>query len=75
MTDVGPEALDLLKVSEVAERLRLSVKTVRRLVADKKIEAVRIGTSVRIAPEAVVEYKNRLRADAQQSGPKAGEAA
>lgn len=66
MTDVGPEALDLLTVAEVAARLRCSVKTVRRLVADKKLEAVRIGTLVRIAPEAVVEYKERLRASAQQ---------
>jgi len=66
MTDVGPEALDLLTAAEVAARLRLSVKTVRRLIAAGKIEAVRIGTLVRIAPEAVIEYKNRLRAEARQ---------
>src|ERR1035441_10616021 len=37
MTDVGPEALDLLTVDEVAVRLRCSVRTVRRLVyAERK---------------------------------------
>ena len=72
MTDVGPEALDLLTVKEVAQRLRVSVKTVRRLVDAGRsqpgagLESVRIGTAVRVAPEAVIAYKERLRAEAQQ---------
>jgi excisionase family DNA binding protein len=71
MTDVGPEALDLLTVDEVAARLRLSSKTIRRLIAaDRKqpgtgLESVRVGTAVRIAPEAVIAYKQRLRETAQ----------
>lgn len=72
MTDVGPEALDLLTVDEVAVRLRVCAKTVRRLIyAERRdpgtgIESVHVGSSVRIAPEAVIEYKNRLRAEAQR---------
>lgn len=65
MTDVGSESLDFLTVGEVAARLRCSVKTVRRKIAAGEIEAVRIGTLVRVAPEAVAEYKERLRAAAQ----------
>lgn len=71
MTDVGPEALDLLTVAEVAARLRLGVRTVRRLIdAERRqpgtgLEAVKIGWSVRVPPEAVVAYKDRLRAEAR----------
>lgn len=65
MVDVGDEALDLLDVGEVATRLRLSKPTVRRLIASDDLEAVRVGRRVLIAPEAVLEYKNRLRAEAQ----------
>lgn len=70
MTDVGPEALDLLTVDEVAERLRYSVRTVWRLIDNERkhpgtgLESVREGRLVRIAPEAVIAYKNRLRAEA-----------
>ncbi len=71
MTDAGLEALDLLRVKEVAARLRLSERQVWRLIdAERKrpgsgLESVKIGSSVRIAPEAVIAYKNRLRAEAQ----------
>lgn len=63
--DVGEEALDLLTIGEVATRLRLSKTTVRRLVASKELEAVRIGRALRFAPEAVADYKSRLREAAQ----------
>jgi excisionase family DNA binding protein len=74
MTDVGPEALDLLTVDEVAVRLRCSVRTVRRLVyAERKkpgtgLESVPVGSLVRIPPEAVLAYKDRLRAAARAAG-------
>jgi excisionase family DNA binding protein len=38
----------LLTVSEVAERLRVSVKTVRRLVERGQVPALRVGTQIRI---------------------------
>lgn len=71
MSDVGPEALDLLTIDEVALRLRLSAKTIRRLIyAERKapgtgLESVKVGVLVRIAPEAVVAYKERLRHEAR----------
>lgn len=65
MVDVGDEALDLLTVKEVAERLRLAVVTIRRLISSGDLEGVHVGSSVRVAPEAVAEYKARLRAAAQ----------
>lgn len=71
MTDVGPEDLDLLTVDEVAARLRLSSRTVWRLVdAERKtpgtgLETVRIGSRVLVPPEVVIEYKKRLRREAQ----------
>jgi excisionase family DNA binding protein len=67
MADVGAEALDLLTVKEVATRLRVSEKTVRRLIyaEDHKpgegIKAVHLGSLRRIAPEEVLAYKRRLR--------------
>jgi excisionase family DNA binding protein len=79
MTDVGPEALDLLTADEVAIRLRCSARTVRRLVyAERKapgtgLESVLLGDLVRIPPEAVIAYKERLRATAREaSAPSAG---
>jgi excisionase family DNA binding protein len=71
VTDVGNEALDLLTVDDVAARLRVSARTVKRLIyAERKepgtgLESVKVGDLVRVAPEAVIEYKNRLRAAAQ----------
>lgn len=71
MTDVGPEALDLLTVDEVAAKLRTCAKTVRRLIdAERRrpgtgLESVRVGRLVRVPPEAVIAYKERLKAEAR----------
>ena len=43
----------LLTVPEVALILRVSARTVYRLIAEKKLPVVRIGRSVRITPSAV----------------------
>lgn len=64
MVDVGDEALNLLSVKEVATRLRLSEVTIRRLIKSGDLEAVRVGVRVLVAPEAVIEYKDKLRAAA-----------
>jgi excisionase family DNA binding protein len=66
MSEVGIEALDLLTKKEVAARLRISPKTVARLIKSGELKAVKVGTLVRIAPEAVIAYKKHLaeRADA-----------
>jgi excisionase family DNA binding protein len=41
----------LLTVSEVAKILRLSVRSVRRLIAENQLRVFRIGRAVRIWPE------------------------
>jgi len=61
MLDAGEEALDLLTVREVAQRLRVSQTTVWRLVASGELESVKIGAARRIPPEAVLAYKAKLR--------------
>jgi hypothetical protein len=67
VTGVGPEALDLLTVREVAVRLSCSPKTVWRLVWAERdrpgtgLESVKLGSSRKVAPEVVIAYKQRLR--------------
>ncbi len=65
MTDVGPEALDLLTVSEVAQRLRCSPRKVTRLANEGELQRVKLGALVRITPESVAAYRQRLIAAAQ----------
>jgi hypothetical protein len=73
MTDVGPEALDLLSVSDVAQRLSLCARTIWRLIdAERKqpgtgIESVRMGRRVLVDPAAVIAYKDRLRDQARSA--------
>lgn len=64
MTEVGPEALDLLTMAEVAERLRVSEKTVQRMVRDKVFTKLRMGGLVRIDPAEVIAYKKHLHEQA-----------
>jgi excisionase family DNA binding protein len=60
MTEVGFEALDFLTASEVAQRLRCSVKKVTRLAAEGEIVKVKLGSLARYTPESVAAYKQRL---------------
>ena len=60
--EVGTEALRLLTVRQVAALLNCSEKTVYRRIWEKQLEAVPFGSrSLRVAPEALAEYKARLR--------------
>jgi excisionase family DNA binding protein len=43
----------LLTAAEVAETLRISLRSVRRLIKDGKLPIVRVGRLVRIRPEAL----------------------
>ena len=43
----------LLTASEVADRLNISLRTVRRLIKNGMLPIVRIGRLVRIRPEAL----------------------
>ena len=46
----------LLSVGEVAELLGTSERFPRRLIADRRIEFVRVGRHVRIPESALVEF-------------------
>ena len=50
---------DLLTGEEVAILLKVTPRFVRRLVAERRIEYVKVGRCVRFAPEAVAEYNER----------------
>lgn len=51
---------DFLTVKETAEKLKLSPRSVYRLIAAKVIKAVRIGGAVRIPVAALEEYLGGL---------------
>jgi excisionase family DNA binding protein len=46
----------LLTVEDTAERLSTSVRFVRRLIAERRIEFVRVGRHVRISEAALAEF-------------------
>jgi excisionase family DNA binding protein len=59
-----PDAERMLTVKEVAELDRCSEKTVRRAIADKLLEATRIGPGqrlLRITREALAQYRRGQR--------------
>jgi excisionase family DNA binding protein len=67
MTDVGPEALDLLTTAEVAKRLRLSEKTVQRMIRKGVFTKLKVGSLVRIDPAEVAAWKEQLHEQAKAS--------
>jgi excisionase family DNA binding protein len=48
-----PSPAPLLTAAAVAERLNISLRSVRRMFADGRLPFVRIGRSVRVRPEAL----------------------
>lgn len=60
MTDVqfGPR---LLKVSEVADRLRVCVRTVRNYIRRGLIRVVRLGRAVRVDERDLEEFVKNMR--------------
>lgn len=57
--------MKLLKLSEVADRLSISTKTVRRLVDRRELDHVRVSRAVRVPEEAVAKYIDQNRVPAQ----------
>jgi excisionase family DNA binding protein len=51
-----PPSRKLLTVAKVADRLQVSIRTVRRLIASEKIKTLRIGRAVRVSPAALDGY-------------------
>jgi excisionase family DNA binding protein len=54
-----------LPVSEVAERLGLTVKTVRKLIASRQLASHRVGRAVRVAERDLEAYLGRVRVPAR----------
>lgn len=50
----------LLRLDEVADRLNVSITTVRRLVAADELPVVRVGKAVRVRPADVEDYIRRV---------------
>lgn len=48
----------VLTVKEVAEALRLSPRTVNRLISERRLASVRLGRSRRVRREAVADFLN-----------------
>jgi len=46
----------LLTLQQVADRLQVSISTVRRLVDAGELRAVRIGRNLRVRPEDLAAY-------------------
>jgi excisionase family DNA binding protein len=49
----------LLTVSDVAERLQVSPRTVRRMIATGQLRIIRLGRSVRIHPSVLCDLVDR----------------
>jgi excisionase family DNA binding protein len=43
-------------LEQVADRLQVSVQTVRRLIKEGKLKAVRVGVQLRVTQEALDEF-------------------
>jgi len=59
--DVGTAVLGLMTIKRVATLLDFSERQIRRMIASGTLEAVKDGGSVRILPESIIAYKQRLR--------------
>ena len=51
----APSPLRLLTVDDVAEALRLSSRTIRRMIASGQLPVIRLGRTVRVHPSALIE--------------------
>jgi excisionase family DNA binding protein len=68
MTAAGLHLLDLLTVSEAAQRIGRSPKKVRSLIADDVLKQERFGVLVRVTPESVAAYTEAAQAAATTAG-------
>jgi excisionase family DNA binding protein len=62
MSAAGLRVLDLLTVSEAAQRLGCSAQKVTRLAAAGELTRVDMGALARITPESVAAYEQRQAA-------------
>lgn len=50
------ETHDFYTVEEVAEMLRVHINTIRNLIKNRKLKAIKVGVQVRISKEAYEEF-------------------
>lgn len=58
-----PTQVQLLTVTEAADRLRLSPRTIRRRIADGSLDIVRFGRSIRITETDLTSFIRRHLSD------------
>jgi excisionase family DNA binding protein len=63
MTDISTIPR-LLTIDQLAERLGITVRHVRRLVADRKVPYVKVGRLVRFDPDSIKEWLAAARREA-----------
>jgi excisionase family DNA binding protein len=68
MTAAGLRVLDLLTISEAAQRLGCSAQKVTRLAAGGELTREDMGALARITPESVAAYEQRQAAGAGAAG-------
>ena len=56
-----PRLTRLLAVTDVAERLGLSPKTVRRFIASQQLPVHRLGRALRVSEEDLAAFVDRRR--------------
>jgi len=61
VSTAGGEPGDLVSVREVAEQLGVHPETIRRLIHDGRLDAVRVGRVLRVHREAVDRFLARQR--------------
>lgn len=61
MASVEPNGDELYSVRDVAHRLGVHPETIRRLIHDGRLEAVRVGRVLRVDPVAVQGFLDRQR--------------
>ena len=62
----------MLTIRETAERLNVSEKTIRRLVANRQLAAVRVGSQLRIDADQLDAGTGMLRRSFWASGTRRG---
>ena len=62
-TNKSGSEIDLLTVQEVAELLKVSPTTVRRLQSDRRLPFIKVGGSVRFAKNDIVDFVRKMRVE------------
>jgi len=56
----------LLRATELAEKLSISRSSVSRLIRTRQIASIKIGRSRRVTQQALIHYVSRLEAESSQ---------